>query len=176
MRPGRGSSDETGAHMTHKWLWSLGALAVGSLMAPMAAWASNCSSLDDCWGSAGAAAAAAAAAGALAGTNKRKRKKPPPPQQKPDPCAGERRAVLEAQSRVDTYTEQLKAYGKELEGLKRPADELIARANELAPAAQREVAEEALEALFEKLADLVTHLVAPEIAAAKDVIDLATEP
>ena len=55
--------------MTHKWLWSLGALAVGSLMAPMAAWASNCSSLDDCWGSAGAAAAAAAAAGALAGTN-----------------------------------------------------------------------------------------------------------
>ena len=38
------------------------------------------------------------------------------------------------------------------------------------------MAEEALEALFEKLADLVTHLVAPEIAAAKDVIDLATEP
>jgi len=38
------------------------------------------------------------------------------------------------------------------------------------------VAEAAVEALFEKLGELVTMLVAPEIAEAREVIDLATDP
>lgn len=51
-----------------KWVWWIGAAVFVLLLLPMVAWADNCGSLTDCWGTvSGAAGAAAGAGGALGG-------------------------------------------------------------------------------------------------------------
>jgi len=60
----------------------------------------------------------------------------------PDPCAGEKRAVLADQGTIDTIKGQLDSISQEINALAGPANRLISRATELAPAAQSEVAQQ----------------------------------
>jgi hypothetical protein len=54
-------------------------------------------------------------------------------------CAGERRGVLEAQSRVDTYQAQLEHYGRQLEAMRPEAERLAQEAAALGAAARNEL-------------------------------------
>jgi len=79
----------------------------------------------------------------------------------PDPCAGERRAVLADQGTVDMYKGQLDSYARRIDGLAGPADELVTRAMALAPAAQAEVAEQFALTAITKLIQLVSEAAGP---------------
>jgi hypothetical protein len=70
-----------------------------------------------------------------------------------DPCAGARRGVFEAQSRVDTYDAQLEYYRKQLEKMRPEADRLYNEAANLANEAQREFAWHLIEKAFMKVAN-----------------------
>jgi len=103
------------------------------------------------WGGAvGALGAGAAGAGG-----------PVPSNNDPDPCAGERRAVLADQGTVDMYKGQLDWYAKQIDSLAGPADELVNRAKALAPAAQAEVEEQFALTAITKLIQLVSEAAGP---------------
>jgi uncharacterized protein YjeT (DUF2065 family) len=75
-----------------KWSSPSGVLFLFILVIPTVALADNCSSLSDCWPTAGAAAGAAAGAGAAAAASAGNDS---------DPCQSERNAVDDAQDQVD---------------------------------------------------------------------------
>lgn len=118
-----------------KLTWS-SVFVVAILLSPAIALADNCGSLYDCWGSAGAAAGAAAGAGAAAagaaGLLGGKR-------EEEDPCAGERRALLEAEGFADMVQNQINAYKKQIQGLGPPMQELLTKMGSLAGQARNEV-------------------------------------
>lgn len=50
-----------------KWVWWIGAAVFVLLLLPMVAWADNCGSLTDCWGTVGGAAGTAGGIGGALG-------------------------------------------------------------------------------------------------------------
>ena len=130
--------------------------------------ADNCGSLTDCWRSAGPAAAAGAGAGGVGALAMRRRKRK---KQSDDKCAGERKGVFEAQSRVDTARAKIKGINDQLKGLSGPADSLIQEAQQLAGEAQSEYSFAALEALMEVVVTTLAEAIATggESAVAKGV-------
>jgi hypothetical protein len=147
-------------------------LAAGSLfillLVPVRASASNCSSLSDCWDSAGAAASAAAGAGAAAAAGvPRKKQKGPIPPKKPDPCAGYQRGYDQEKALLDTIDAQRQskadAYNKSLPELAKLLDEF----KDLEWGAMntlKEIQEVAvITAVASFLGDIVLEVIAPEL-------------
>ena len=150
--------------MSGKLRWAVCCLlaAIGMFLLPAVALADNCGSLSDCWGTAGAAAGAAAGAGAVGGMaggagtgTDEDEEAPPPEEEEPDPCAGERSGVQRAESMVDMYNSQIQILSKQLDGMKGPADQLIAELQALAPQAQSEVSWNMVQTLITKLLEAV---------------------
>lgn len=104
------------------------------------------------WGGAlGAVGAGAAGAGG-----------PVPPKDKdPDPCAGEKRAILADNGTVEMYKGQLDLYAQQIDSLAGPADDLVKNANSLAPAAQSEVEEQFALTAITKLVQLLAEAAGP---------------
>ncbi|HUG74443.1 MAG TPA: PrsW family glutamic-type intramembrane protease [Acidimicrobiia bacterium] len=73
-----------------------------------------------------------------------------------DDCATQERWLLECQSRVDTYQQQLDNHVKQLEAMQQKADALVAELTAMADGAQSEVAWHLIQSLISKLLALVT--------------------
>src|SRR5712692_201982 len=98
-------------------------------------WAGDCSGENDCGappdnGSRAAGIGGALAGGGLALNSHRKRKKSAPPS-KPDPCAGEARALLEAQGRLAAAQGQRDAFAQQVTQLATQEGQLISRGEQL---------------------------------------------
>ncbi len=92
----------------------------------------------------------------------------------PDPCAGERRAVLADSGIVDMYKGQITYYTNGINNLAGPANQLVNRAYSQAAAAQSEVTEQfaltAITTLIQQVAN------ATGFGAAATAVGLATDP
>ncbi len=92
----------------------------------------------------------------------------------PDPCAGERRAVLADSGIVDMYKGQITYYTNGINNLAGPANQLVNRAYSQAAAAQSEVTEQfaltAITTLIQQVANATGY------GAAATAVGLATDP
>ncbi len=117
-----------------------------------------------------------AAGGAGAGAGAGGEPTPPINPKDPDPCAGERRAVLADQGTVDMYNGQLQTYSQQINALGAPAERLLDQAAEQAEAAQSEVEQQfALTAITKligiAMAQMGSASLAPELLGGSEAAE-----
>jgi hypothetical protein len=151
-----------------KWVSPSGVLLLLILLTPAVAMADNCSSLSDCWPTAGAAAAAAAGAGAVAAASAGNDS-----DHKPDPCAGYQRGYDQEKALLDTIDAQRQSKADAYNNALPQLAKLLAQFKDLSWGAMNTLKEIQELSFFEAcaalVADLAVEAIAPELGIGEAV-------